>query len=125
LVSSGAAADPARVNSVGALDILGRDATTTFVHGLLGSRPKVERVTKVEDLLPLLQMQRVDAVVVPLRLVAEVQSGSRLSLTQRELATQVKLPALANVGGAGNQAVAAVSRLPLKISKTLGVDEWR
>lgn len=125
LVSSGAAADPARLKAVGALDILGRDATTSFIHGLLGARPKVERVTKIEDLLPLLQMERVDAVVVPSRLVSEVQSGSRLSLTQRELTTPVKLPALANVGTGGNQAIAAVSRLPLKVSKTLGVDEWR
>ena len=125
LVSSGAAVDPARVTAVGALDILGRDATTSFVHGLLGARPRVERVTKVEDLLPLLQMQRVDAVLLPSRLVAEVQTASRLSLTQRELASQVKLPALASVGGGGSQAISLVSRLPLKVSKTLGVDEWR
>ena len=63
LIAVDALPDPARVNTVGALDLLGRDGTDAFVRGLIGGKPKVERVTKVEDLLPLLQMQRVDAIV--------------------------------------------------------------
>src|SRR6187402_3492448 len=59
LVAPDAAPDAARVKAVGALDVLGRDGTNTFVNRLLGTSTKVERVTKVEDLLPLLQMQRV------------------------------------------------------------------
>src|SRR4030095_2168418 len=61
LVGTEAAPDPGKVAVVGALDLLGRDGMATFVQSLVGAHPKVERVTKVEDLLPLLQMQRVDA----------------------------------------------------------------
>jgi hypothetical protein len=125
LVGSGAAPAPDRVTAVGALDLLGREATNSFVHGLLGSKPRVERVTKLEDLLPLLQMQKVEGILLPTRLLPDVQVGSRLTLAQRQLPSPVKLPAVAAIGPGGSEAVAAVARLPLKISRTLGVDEWR
>jgi hypothetical protein len=125
LVGSVLAPDPVRVSAVGALDLLGRDATNSFVFGLLGARPKVERVTKFEDLLPLLQMQKVEAILLPSRLLPEVKAASRLALAQRELSGLVKLPAAAGVGGSGSDAVAALSRLPSKVSRTFGVDEWR
>jgi hypothetical protein len=125
LVGSVLAPDPVRVNAVGALDLLGRDATNSFVFGLLGARPKVERVTKFEDLLPLLQMQKVEAILLPSRLLPEVKAASRLALAQRELSGLVKLPAAAGVGASGNDALLALSRLPSKVSRTFGVDEWR
>ena len=71
LVGAGAPPEAAKVASVGALDLLGRDGTNHFVHRLVGQQARVERVTKIEDLLPLLQMQRVDAVLLPARLVGE------------------------------------------------------
>jgi len=125
LVGAGSAPAPDRVATIGALDLLGREATSSFVYGLLGSRPRVERVTKLEDLLPLLQMQKVDGIVLPTRLLPDVQASSRLELTPHPLPSLVRLPALAAVGPGGAEAVAAVARLPLKISRTLGVDEWR
>jgi len=57
---------------------LGRDGTNAFVRGLVGSNVKVERVAKVEDLLPLLQMQRADAVILPSRMFSEIKSTSSL-----------------------------------------------
>jgi hypothetical protein len=125
LVGAGAAPAPERVAAIGALDLLGREATTAFVHGLLGAKPRVERVTKLEDLLPLLQMQKVDGILLPTRFLPDVQASSRLTLEPHPLASPVKLPALAALGPGGSEAVAAVARLPLKISKSLGVDEWR
>jgi len=124
LVGAGTAPDPARVTAVGALDLLGREGTNAFVHGLLGSKPKVERVTKFEDLLPLIQMQKVEGILLPTRLLPDVQAASRLALSQRELVKLVKLPAVASVGAAGADVLAAVSHLPVKVSRTLGVDEW-
>jgi hypothetical protein len=125
LVGAGAAPDPARVAAVGALDLLGRDGTNAFVQALLGAKPKVERVTKFEDLLPLIQMQKVDAILLPTRLLPDLQSVSRLTLSQRELEKLVKLPAVASAGAGSADVFAAIARLPAKVSRTLGVDEWR
>jgi hypothetical protein len=125
LVAVDTVPDPARVTAVGALDLLGRDGTNSFVQGLVGGKPKVERVTKVEDLLPLLQMQRVEAIVLASRLFAELKAASRLNLAQRELATGVGLPAAAKVGAGAPEVFAAVRRLPSELSGSLGVDEWR
>lgn len=124
LIGADVAPDPTRVSSVGALDILGREGTTEFVHGLVPGRPRVERVAKVEDLLPLLQLQRVSAILLPSRFYAEIHALSRLKLAQRELAALVGLPAVASVGPAASEVIAAVSRLPRKVTMPFGVDEW-
>jgi hypothetical protein len=124
LIGVDAAPDPARVRAVGALDILGREGTTSFVHSLVPSRPTVERVTKIEDLLPLLQLERVSAILLPSRFYSDVQASSRLNLAQRELGTLVGLPAVASVGPAGTDVVTVVRGLPAKTTKSFGVDEW-
>lgn len=125
LVGVGADPDPAAVGAVGALDILGRDGTTEFVKGLLGSSPRVERVSKVEDLLPLLQMQRMDAVLLPSRLYSGIKAASKLALTQKELGKTIGLPALATVTGAGDAIMSTVAKMPAAAAQTLGVDSWR
>jgi hypothetical protein len=117
--------DPAKVVTVGALDLLGRDGMATFVQDLVGAHPKVERVTKVEDLLPLLQMQRVDAILLPARLLPEVKMASRLNLASRELPAMVGLPTAAKLGASGPQVLAAIKRLPTGITRAFGVEEWR
>lgn len=125
LVGADRAPDPARVASIGALDLLGREGTTSFVHGLLGSGPKVERVTKVEDLLPLLQMQRVEGIILPTRLFSEIRSMSRLNLVHRELGKRVGLPALAAVGPEAPALIGALSKLPGDGNRAVGVESWR
>jgi hypothetical protein len=110
---------------VGALDLLGRDGMTAFVYTLLGTHPKLERVTKVEDLLPLLQMQRVEAILVPSRLLSEVKMASRLNLASRELAAPVGLPTVARLGTSGAPVMSAIKRLPSGITRAFGVEEWR
>lgn len=124
LVAADLAPDPTRVKTVGALDVLGRDGTNQFVTRMLGGSPKVERVTKVEDLLPLLQMQRVDAILIPQRLLNDVKSASRINLVPRELVKQIGLPAVASLGSAGPSISAGVAKLPQGLSQTMGVDAW-
>jgi hypothetical protein len=46
-------------------------------------------------------------------------------LSQRELGKLVRLPAVASVGAGGPDVLAAVARLPIKVSRTLGVDTWQ
>lgn len=125
LVGNGAMPDPKRVERVGALDLLGRNGTDAFVRRLTSSRTRVERVTKVEDLLPLLQLQRVEAVLLPSRLFAELKETSRLPLVQKDLDVKVGLPAAASVGPAGASVLSAIGKLPRDASQLLGVDEWR
>lgn len=124
LVAVNTPPDSARVNGVGVLDLLGRDGTTAFVHDLMGSQPTVERVTKVEDLLPLLQLERVDAILLPARLVAEVQRMSEMKLVPRELEKRVGLAALAVLNPKGTPSLAAVSKLKPSILRPLGIDAW-
>ncbi len=125
LVGADSAPDPANVKIVGALDLLGREGTSSFVQGLLGAKPKVERVTKVEDLLPLLQMQRADALLLPSRLFAEIRSTSSLNVAQRELPGKVGLPAVATINDAGASALAEVGKLSGEAARALGVESWR
>lgn len=125
LVGTEGAPDPGRVASVGALDILGREGTNRFVRGLIGVQAHIERVTKIEDLLPLLQMQRVEAVLLPVRLIPELRAASRLPLSERELKATVALPAVASTGPNGSSVLGAISKMPKDLSKLLGVDEWR
>jgi hypothetical protein len=124
LIGADSAPDPARVKTVGALDLLGRDGTNAFVNRMLGNPAKVERVTKVEDLLPLLQLQRVDAILIPQRLFSDVKSASRINLVQRELPSPVGLPALAALGPGAPTISSGVMQLPLNLLRTMGVDAW-
>jgi hypothetical protein len=125
VVGLGTAPNPAHLAIVGALDVLGRDGTTAFARDLLGSSPRVERVSKVEDLLPLLQMQRVDAILLPSRLFSEIKSASRLTLIEKQLSKGVGLPAVASVSAAGAQVAAAIAKMPLGVAQIFGVDSWR
>jgi len=125
IVAVGSAPDPHEIRAVGALDILGREGTNKFVKDLLGHTCRVERVSKVEDLLPLLQMQRVEAVLLPVRLLSEIKATSKLDLVGTEIVKQVALPAIASVTATGTQVIAALEKLPTHVRKTLGVDSWR
>lgn len=125
LVGIGATPDPSRVVRVGSLDILGREGSNRFVRNLVGAQAHVERVTKFEDLLPLLQMERVEAVLLPARLVPDLRAASRLPLAERELQGMVGLPAVASTGPNASSVLGAIRKMPKDSSKLLGVDEWR
>lgn len=125
LVGVGAEPVPDRISVLGALDLLGRDGTNGFVRGLLGSLPRIERVSKVEDLLPLLQMQRVDAILLPSRLLVEIRAASKLALVQTELGKSVGLPAVAALTAAGDAVAASIDKMPTALARMLGVESWR
>jgi hypothetical protein len=125
LVGVDVAPDPLRARVVGALDILGREGTAAFVHEVLGAAPRVERVTKVEDLLPLLQMQRADSILLPARQTSELRQMTQMNLAQREVQKRVGLPALAQLTPGGAVAAQGLLKLPAALLSGLGVDAWR
>ena len=124
LVGVDVAPDVTGTKSVGTLDLLGREGTTSFVHDLTSKGAQVERVSKLEDLLPLLQLQRVDAILLPSRLVPDVQKLSAMKLRAKELDKRVGLVAVAVLSSAGNEPLAAVSKLKPSILQQLGIDGW-
>jgi hypothetical protein len=48
-----------------------------------------------------------------------------MKLFARELPTRVGLPAVAVLNSQGSEALAAVAKLPVNITHSCGIDEWR
>lgn len=124
LVGNGAPPRPETVRRLGALDFLGHKGMKAFVLRLLGSSPNVKRVTKFEDLLPLLQLEMADAILVPKRLVPALATRTALKLEMTEVG-QLSLPAAAVLSPAGQALLERFKALPKKLSSEMGVDAWR
>jgi hypothetical protein len=129
LLSNGAALEGALSGrTIGVVDLLGRDGTQDFVTRLLKTPDlKLKRVTKMEDLLPLLQFSAADAVLVPAAAVKGVTERSRLPLKVRELPeARVSLPAVGVVNTkVRDLLVKEIQALDGDTNKTLGVERWR
>ncbi|WP_433934293.1 hypothetical protein AB3662_07235 [Sorangium cellulosum] len=111
----------------GIVDLVERKSLPKFVAGLLGVSvaPEVQRVTKIEDLLQLLQFQTADAVLLPERFRADFESKSKMSFTILSLST-AKVGLVAVTFLSDRHAVEyAVRRLPKHVMADLGVDEWK
>jgi len=112
--------------SIGAVDLMGRKETTSFFVRLLAiSDLKLTWVTKTEDLLPLLQFQTAQAVLLPQRSVAALKTRSNLDLRTAGLPSiEVGLPALAITGPGGPAIREGVRRLPKDLNLMIGVEQW-
>jgi hypothetical protein len=114
--------------TIGAVDLLGRDGTQRFVERMVGVPDiKVKRVTKTEDLLPLLQFSAADAVFAPRAFVKTLSDRSRLPLRVRDLdSARVKLPTVGIRNVTAQAAVTTqIKNLDPETNRTLGVELWR
>jgi len=113
---------------VGAVDLLGRDGTADFVATLLGLEsppPEIKYVIKSEDLLPLLQFQSAEAVVLPEQEAARIKSLSKLDLKVTPLPTRVGLPAVSFRSEASKRLIGPlIIALDAETQSKLGVDAW-
>jgi hypothetical protein len=113
---------------VGVVDLLGRTGTQELVSSLL-SNPEVElrRVTKLEDLLPLLQFSAVGAVLVPISAAGIFSERSRMRLRVHPLTNgRVGLPALGVLQPELRaRIVAQVQALDGTTLRMLGIERWR
>jgi hypothetical protein len=113
---------------IGVVDLLGRRGTQDFVTDLLKTPDlKLKRVTKLEDLLPLLQFAAADAVLIPSSEVKAVTEHSQLSLQVRELPEgNVGLAAVSLLNPKFRDLVVKqIQALDPETNKVLGVDRWR
>ena len=124
LLAIGRQVAPDRLASVGAVDLMGRQGMKELLSRLLGTMPRVERVTKYEDLLPLLQFGSAEAVLLPERLLSTFRARSKLDLQASRVRDGVGLPALAVLSPEGASLVWSVKTLALSISKQMGVQQW-
>ena len=130
LVSVDQGLDPANFGAlnVGAVDLLGRRQMPKFVANLLGvPKIKVKRVTKVEDLLPLLQFSMADAVMLPPDRVENFKKKSALNLQITAVdAALVGLPSVAVLPNGKRQAVIdAMQKVNAQVMTRMGVDLWK
>jgi hypothetical protein len=113
---------------VGVVDLLGRTGTQQLVIKLLGNATvELRRVTKLEDLLPLLQFSAAQAVLVPGSAAKSISERSRLRLRVHNLPeARVGLPAL-GLWSADKRALILeqVQGLDASTLRMLGVDRWR
>lgn len=113
--------------TVGVVDLLGRDGTQTFAATAVGNPDvKVKRVTKIEDLLPLLEFSAADAVLVPSSAVKGFTARTRLALTVRDLPNaRVGLPAVAILNEKNRGTILpAIQRLGSETKSLIGIDNW-
>lgn len=111
---------------VGVVDFLGRREMEKFLGLQLPALPKFKRVTKVEDLLPLLNFKMVDAILLPDSHVSFLQGKSKLNL----VATQIKDSKLAVTALAvrtpqkSNNLIQTIRSLNDEIKRLLEVEGW-
>jgi hypothetical protein len=113
--------------TIGAVDVMGRDGTQTFVAGLVKANDvKVKRVAKTEDLLPLLEFSAADGILIPSSALARLTERTRLDIKSKEApGGPVGLPALAILNDASKDAIVkALSGVDAATKKILGIDAW-
>ncbi len=108
---------------VGALDFLGRTEMNKFMAKLTGATPKVKRVAKVEDLLPLLSFNMGKAIILTTDNSEIIKKKSNLNFVESPLKDQsFGIAALAvSKTGNGDKIVQAVKN----VKSIMGIDKWQ
>jgi hypothetical protein len=113
--------------TIGVVDLMGREGTQSFLNGLLKSKDwKMKRVSKIEDLLPLLEFSAADGVVLSKSAVPRLAERTRLPIKIRELpGGVVGLPAVAVLNPEVRGAiVSSFQKLDAATNRLLGLDSW-
>lgn len=110
---------------IGVVDLFGRKPMIQFIEQLLQVKVKLKRVTKVEDLLPLITFNSVDAIFISNTLFSQLKSKSKLNLVATQLNVQLGLAsaALSNTIIKDNLKNCLFS-FDEQLNSTLGVDQW-
>lgn len=117
----------AQDKTIGTVDLLGRTKMKDFIAKImnLGAAPKVKLVTKTEDLLPLLQFQAADAVILPVRHISTLVGRSELPLVHTILPHKVGLVAAAALSSRGQSVLATIKSLDAKTTSAMGAELWQ
>ena len=111
---------------VGVVDLLGRKPMSEFVSQLLQTDVKLKRVSKIEDLLPLLSFGAADILFVSESVYENIKSKSKLNLVATRLNVRVGLVSAAlNKDNASKNVADCIKKFGGDINGILGVDQWQ
>ncbi len=129
LLSVDEAIDPAKLAdlTVGVLDILGRKGMGKHVAQYFDPVPKLKRVTKIEDLLPLLSFNMAKAILISDNRVSYFKKLSKLNFIATPVPNmQIGIVALAVKDGANADAVInSIKGVGDDTTSLLEVDNWK
>ena len=130
LLSINGPVDLSTVNAetvIGVFDILGRAGMNTFANQFFPTVPKLKRVTKVEDLLPLLTFNMAAAILIEDATVSFFKSTSNLTFSITPLpATTDGIAALGiRTGCKADKSAASLKKADKETSSFFKVDLWK
>lgn len=109
---------------LGILDFLGKKSINTLTENLLDGSPRLKRVKKMTDLIPLLTMNLVDGVIVSATQVAYIKSKSQLKFYETKCKTDQGVAALA-LYSESDEIVNKFKKFPAELAMMIGVDGWK
>lgn len=112
---------------IGVMDLLGRKSMNEFIAQIFQTGLKqVKRVTKIEDLLPLLTFGSVDAIFVSESFFGQLKQKSNLSLVATRLNVKIGLTSAALTSDAAKDKFQqCIARFDKNLNEALGVEQWR
>jgi len=110
---------------IGVVDLLGRKPMSAFITELFKAKVKLKRVTKVEDLLPLITFGSVEGVFIAESLYTQLKSKSNLNLVATKLNIKIGLVSAAINGSTDKKVTECIAAFDSELNTTLGVDKWR
>jgi len=130
LVSIGKPLEPLQVNNetvIGAIDLFGRNGMRSFVCQFFSVEPKIRRVTKIEDLLPLLSFDMADGVIVEEIFMGYFKATSHMNFNATPLsAPKSGIVALCiKKNGKAGDAVEVLKGSDRSIGSLFEVDLWK
>lgn len=130
LLSINQPVDPKSITSetiIGTIDIMGRNGMNTFVSQFFSTTPKLKRVTKMEDLLPLLTFNMTVAVLVQEPAVSYFKTTSNLNFIVTPLPeTKDGIVALGVKNGIDpGKIIAALKSVDKEVCSFFEVDLWK
>jgi hypothetical protein len=112
---------------IGTIDILGRNGMNTFAKQFFSTIPKLKRVTKVEDLLPLLTFNMAIAILVQEPAIQYFKTTSNLNFAITKLPeSKDGIVALAvKSGGNADKVASALKSADKELCSFFEVDLWK
>ena len=110
--------------NIGILDFLGRNNINTLTDNLISGTPKLKRVKKIADLIPLMSMKLVDGIIASASQVAYIKSRSQLTFHEIKCKNDQGIAVLACFKE-GDDIVNRLKELPSELALMIGVDGWK